>query len=205
MDDVRFGVYLRPSYEMCQAQSIVHEILRRQYGLKAAGRFMPHVTIKGFFRSTATPQEIATAIENASRDRRAPLLYNSGISSFEQGDIFIDVSCAPAGEPNQELADLYRATMEQVLPLVHSDCDFTPIELEWNKAGFVAHLTLAMADLPSRYRDEVLGFLREAEPIGPPQFQAEVVQLFAFSSASWTGRWWESLEWELLNSWRLLR
>jgi hypothetical protein len=45
--------------------------------------------------------------------------------------------------------------------------------------------------------------VREAEPIGPPQFLAEVVHLYAFQSADWTGRYWETLTWELLHSWRL--
>ena len=68
---------------------------------------------------------------------------------------------------------------------------------------FRAHLTLAMANVPERFFEEVLAFVREADPIGPSSFLAETVQLLAFHSEDWEGRWWETLRWRLLRSWPL--
>ena len=40
MPDLRYAVYLRPSYKMSRAQAEVHDVLERQYGLRAAGNFI---------------------------------------------------------------------------------------------------------------------------------------------------------------------
>ena len=69
--------------------------------------------------------------------------------------------------------------------------------------NFRAHLTLTMADQREELFDEVMGFIQEALPIGPEMFTAEYVHLYAFRSESWKGRWWETLQWSLLKSWRL--
>ncbi len=60
-----------------------------------------------------------------------------------------------------------------------------------------------MADMPKWLFAEVFSFIYEAELIGLCRFPAEVVQLLAFESADWAGRWWETLRWELLHSWTL--
>ena len=62
----------------------------------------------------------------------------------------------------------------------------------------IAHVKLSASDV-----DEVMQFIKDAGHIGPASFTAEYVHLFGFQSQDWTGRWWESLEWSLLKSWRL--
>lgn len=199
--DVRFGVYLRPSYAMSRAQAEVHDLLRRQFGLVAGSAFMPHVTIKGFFRSDARLAAIVQAVEDALVDRPPFTVVNNGPVPFGRDGVALDVQHREHGEPNAAMQDLHAAVFASVVPLVHNACDFTP--QEWALERFFAHLTLAMADIPDFLFDEVHAFIREAEPIGPRRFTAEYLHLFAFRSGDWAGEWWHSLRWTLLHAWRL--
>jgi hypothetical protein len=117
----------------------------------------------------------------------------------------IDLSTTtPQGGSNTSLLlDLHKAVMEAVMPVVDPRCEFTREEKQWSYERFRAHLTLAMKDIPEHLFDEVFGFVRQAEPIGPPAFVAERVQLLAFHSNEWAGRWWERLGWQLVHSWKL--
>jgi hypothetical protein len=201
--DLRYAVYLRPSYEMSRAQAEVHDVLERQYGLRAAGTFMPHATIKGFFRSEASEGSIAARLDAVLDGREAFDVFNGAIVTFGRYGIALDVNSTPEGTPNVPLQDLHRAGMDAVMPLVDPACEFTRKERESAYERFRAHLTLAMADVPEQLFDEVLAFVQEAHPIGPSSFPADTVQLVAFHSQDWEGRWWETLRWRLLRSWTL--
>jgi 2'-5' RNA ligase len=201
MSDLRYGFYLRPSYEMSRAQIEIHHILERQYGLRAAGKFMPHGTIKGFFRSDAPVEELVTRLDAVMDGRRSFPIYNRGVVRFGTAGIALNIAQTPAGVRNERLQALHDAALEALMPLVDPGCDFT--QGEWKGPAFTAHLTLAMADIPAPFFDEIVDFVRAAEPIGPDQFPLEVVTLWAFRSACWGGRWWETLTWQPLRSWRL--
>lgn len=201
MESVRYGLYLRPSPAMCRDQAAIHALLERQYGLRAAGRFMPHATIKGFFRSEAAPERIADTCSAALAGQRPVTVSNNGVVAFGESGIALRIQRLPSGETNAALQALHEAVFAALLPLVHPVCTFTPHECAGPR--FDAHLTLAMADIPGRLFAEVLAFLRELEPIGPASFCADTMQLFAFTSDAWDGSWWETLRWEHLASWRL--
>lgn len=186
---------------MCRAQAEIHALLERQYGLRAAGRFMPHATIKGFFRSDASQAELEAGCARAVAGRTAFTVYNQGVVAFGTSGIALRIQRLPSGAPNEPLQALHEAAYAALTPCIHPDCDFTP--REWAGPRFDAHLTLAMADIPPRLFDEVLAFLHELEPIGPASFRADTLQLFAFTSADWGGPWWETLRWAHLASWRL--
>jgi hypothetical protein len=204
VSDLRYAVYLRPSYEMSRAQADVHDVLERQYGLRAAGNFMPHATIKGFFRTEASEGRIAACVDAVLDGREAFDVFNGGIVPFGRDGMAIDINGTSEGTPNVPLQDLHQAVMDAVMPLVDPACEFTPREKrELAYERFRAHLTLAMADVPEHLFDEVLAFVREADPIGPPSFLADTVQFLAFRSDDWAGRWWETLRWQLLRSWTL--
>ena len=51
-----------------------------------------------------------------------------------------------------------------------------------------------------RFFREIFASIQVAELTGPRRFPDEVVHLFAFRSANWAGRWWETLTGELLQS-----
>lgn len=201
MSSTRYGCYLRPSFAMCRAQTEIHDLLGRQYGLQAAGRFMPHGTLKGFFRSDAPVEEMVARLDPVLADVEPFPVYNGGVTAYRDLALVLDIHQTPDGERNEPLQALHEATVAALLPLVHPACEFTPREPSGDR--YRAHLTLAMADIPPRFFDEIHRFVREADPIGPSSFLLKVVQLFAFTSEDWTGPWWETLRWELLHSWRL--
>jgi hypothetical protein len=201
--DLRYAAYLRHSYEMSKAQAEVHVVLERQYGLRAAGNFMPHATIKGFVRSAASEGSIAARLDAVLEGREAFEVFNGGIVPFGRDGMAIDINSTSEGTLNVPLQDLHQAVMDAVMPLVDSACDFTRKERELAYERFRAHLTLAMADVPEHLFDEVLAFVQEAVPIGPSSFLADTVQLVTFHSEDWEGRWWETLRWRLLRSWPL--
>lgn len=201
MSTLRYGFYLRPSPAMCRAQAEIHALLERQYGLRVAGRFMPHATIKGFFRSDASQTDLVAALDQGVAGRAAFTVYNRGLVAHGRSGIALNVQQTPTGATNEPLQALHEAAWAALLPFVHPDCDFTP--REWAGSRFHAHLTLAMTDLPERWFDEILAFLRDLEPIGPASFRADTLHLYAFTSDAWAGAWWESLRWTHMYTWVL--
>jgi hypothetical protein len=199
--DIRYGWYLRPSYAMCRAQAEMHDLLRRQFGLVCGGVFMPHATIKGFFRSDASIPEIIAAFDPVVESRDPFSVYNKGPHPHGRSGISLNINENPDGSVNAPLLDLHTSAWEAIAPLVHADCDFTPVEGALD--NFRAHLTLAMADIPECIFDELFDFVGDARPIGPETFPAEYCHLFAFRSDDWSGDWWPTLEWSLLHSWKL--
>lgn len=199
--NIRYGWYLRPSYAMSRAQAEMHDVLRRQYGLVCAGKFMPHATIKGFFRSDASVQDIISAFDPVVVGRDSFTVYNAGPIPHGREGISLNINEAPDGSVNTDLLELYTEALAAIAPLVDPDCHFT--NRDGGPENFRAHLTLAMADLDERFFDEILEFVNEARPIGPETFSAERLQIFAFRSANWSGAWWATLEWSLLHSWAL--
>jgi hypothetical protein len=186
---------------MCLAQVELHDLLRRQYGLHAAGRFMAHATIKGFFKSSVDPSEMISQLTTALSGLHGFPVYNAGVVPFGQSAIVLNIGETPQGERNADLQALHDAALEALLPLVSPDCDFALRESIGSR--FTPHLTLAMADIPPFIFDEVLRFVRDAEPIGPTQFSADVLHLWEFRSDDWSDRWWETLRWRLIHSWTL--
>lgn len=201
MENVRYGFYMRPSAEMSRAQAVIHDLLARQYNLRVAGRFMPHATIKGFFRSDAPVAEMVSRLDKALADKQPVPIANGGPIAFGKAAIVLDIHLDETGAPNQALQAFHEAAIGVLLPFVHPDCNFTPNE--WLGPMFHAHLTLAMADLRLQFAAEVLDFIRDLGPIGPDRFIADTFQLFALTSPDWSGDWWRNFEWELLQSWRL--
>lgn len=200
--DIRFGLYLRPSLAMSMAQTEIHDLVARQYGSMTAGKFMPHATIKGFFCSDASVAEMVAALDPPFGAMKPFEVVNGGMIPFgKSGSVVIDVHHGEDGSPNRAMVALHEAVIDALLPLVRSDCDFTPVEPLGE--AFHAHLTLMMGDMPLGLQSEILAFLREAGQIGPPTFLAERCHLVAFRSCDWGGRWWTTLQWTLLHSWAL--
>ena len=199
--DISYGWYLRPSYAMSRAQAEMHDLLRRQFGLVCGGAFMPHATLKGFFRSDASVAEIEAAFDTAIAGHEPFAVYNRGPVGWGRGSIVMDIHHTSDGERNNALQALHESGWSAITPLIREDCPVT-----WGEAAlesFRAHLTLVMADMREELFDEVMAFIQDAGPIGPGVFTAEYVHLYAFHSADWAGTWWETLEWSLLKSWRL--
>jgi 2'-5' RNA ligase len=198
---IRYGFYLRPSYAMSRAQCEIHDVLRRQFGLEVGGKFMPHATIMSFFRSDAPLAVIEAAIAGVMAHHAPFTVTNGGPRPHGRSGVSLDVHHDADGAPNAAMQAIHEDAFAAIVPLVHPECEFA--FGNWSGARFRAHLTLAMADIPDQFFDEVLAFLESAEPIGPHEFQAESFHLYAFESDDWAGRWWETIDWKDLRSWRL--
>lgn len=199
--DVRFGFYLRPSYEMSRAQAELHDLFKRQFGLITAGAFMPHATVKGFFRSDATIAEMKAALDPVMAGRPPFTVVNNGPIAFGRSSIVLNVQQDEFGETNHALQSLHEDAFAALQPLVHSECRFTPVE--GSGSMFFAHLTLVQSLPREDFYDEVFAFARDAEPIGPRRFMAKYFHLYAFRSEDWEGNWGATLSWEMLHSWKL--
>ena len=151
MSNLRYGLYLRPSYEMSKAQAEVYDVLERQSGLRAAGNFMPHATLKGFFCSGVSEEEMVSRLDTVLEGREAFNVFNGGVVAFDRYAIVIDVNDTKEGAPNALLQDLHRNVMDTLVPLTDPECNFTRKEMEWAYERFHAHLTLAMADVPDKF------------------------------------------------------
>ena len=200
---IRYGWYLRPSRQMSDAQIKIHRLLEYQYGMIGGGVFMPHATIKGFFRSDAAVSEIVAAFDRAVAGKRAYTVHNAGARASGKGSIILDIHHNADGSVNMAQQQLHESGWQEISPLIHPECNFTPVEGSMER--FWAHLTLAMADLPEPFFDEIWDFVHADGPIGPETFTAEYLHLFAFHSQDWHGNWWETLTWKLLHGWRLPR
>lgn len=198
---IRFGFYLRPSYEMSRAQAEMHDLFRRQFGLKVAGEFMPHATVMGFFRSEGPLASIMSALNGALAGKSAFTVTNNGPKPHGREGISLDVHHDADGKPNGAMQAAHEAVFVAIEPLIHPACEFA--FRAWSGEHFRAHLTLAMADVPNFLFDEVLAFIESAAPIGPRQFLAEYFHLYAFESDDWGGAWWNTISWRPLHSWRL--
>lgn len=197
----RYGYYLRPSPAMSRAQTEIHHLLEHQFGLKVAGRFMPHATIKGFFRSDASLETIREAAATITAGREPFPVYSQGAVGFGDLGIALSIMRTPELDRNRPLQALHDAALTALMPLVADDCTFTA--KEWLGDRFEAHLTLAMADLPAAHLREVLRFVQELEPVGPETFEARWCHLYAFESPHWNGPWWDEFDWRLIDSWEL--
>ncbi len=198
---IRYGFYLRPSAAMSRAQAEVHEVLRRQFGLQVAGKFMPHATVMGFHRSDAPLSSLTAAIDGVMAGRAPFVITNRGPRPHGRSGISLDVHANADGTPNAPLVDLHEAVFAALTPLAHPDCEFA--WGDWSREHFRAHLTLAMADIPDWMFDEVMEFLRDFGQIGPESFVADAFHLYAFQSAAWAADWWTTMTWRDLASWRL--
>jgi len=201
MRDTRYGFYLRPSAAVSRAQAEIHDLLKRQFGLRVGGQFMPHATIKGFYKSSAPVEEMIARLDPVMAAHQPFPVYNAGPVKFGTKGIALDVQHMPDGRRNEALQAVHEQVLDVLLPLVAADCNFTWDD--WVRERFQAHLTLAMADLTELLIDEVYDFIRELGTVEPSVFTADSFHLYAFESDDWHGAWWETMSWRLLHSWRL--
>lgn len=201
-DPFRYGVYLRPDPRTCLAVTTVTGQLRAQYGFVSAGAFPPHATLVGSQHLGRDEDAIVTALDAVLADRSGFDVHNRGVRASGVGFVY-DVHHRVDGSPNAELLDLAGAVDAAVAPL-RSPMN-SPQAHTFDRDAFAAHLSLASHDLYERpdLHDEVGEFVAGLAVPVPPGFRGDTVVLYRTSSADWTGRWWRTLEFEHLRSWRL--
>ncbi|MEU1300387.1 2'-5' RNA ligase family protein [Streptomyces shenzhenensis] len=202
-DPYRYGVYLRPDPVTCAAVTAVTSQLRAQYGLVSAGAFPPHATLVGSRHVPGPVEELVDAVTRAVTGVPAFTVHNAGVRHQGVGLVYDVHHLADGITPNTAFVDL----------AARIDATVTPLETPApNPAGnpfdadtFRAHLSLlshdmyVRPDLFAEVEEYVLGL-----PVPfSDNFPGDTVTLYRTSSEDWTGRWWQTLTWEHVHTWRL--
>jgi 2'-5' RNA ligase superfamily len=204
-DPYRYGVYLRPDPHTCQAVTAVTAQLRAQYGLVSAGAFPPHATLIGSQHVPGGEDDLVDALTTGLAGTSSFLVHNAGVRNQGVGVVF-DVHCLADGTTsNEELVNLAGVVDASAGPLVTPAPH--PALPRFERATFHAHLSLASHDLYDRadLREEVQAYIRGLSVQHPATFVADTVTLYRTRSDDWAGRWWRSLTWTHVHTWRLGR
>lgn len=198
--EYRYGFYLRPDLFTSMAVSEIHRVLRKQYGLFSADLFMPHATIKGFYRSDASVEEQIARYDAAFAGFKPFTAYNNGTIKMGSAGIVTSWRDLPDGSVNRAFRESSDRAWQAIEPLIHPDCDFRWRDPRGDQ--FHPHITLAMADVLPKFKDEIYDFVCSRGKVGSAHFVADTYQLFRFR-ANWQGNWWHTLTWEHLHSWQM--
>lgn len=180
-----------------------HLLLKQQYGFVAAAVFPPHMTIVGHLATTQGPTTVIEAYDAMLASYSPIRVVNTGMKRWGKG-IAYDVDQLEDGSRNPAIVELFERSFAAVAPIrtiVGTDhLGGTP-----SAEGSRAHCTLAAQDLGERaeLREEVFEYLDALGFNVRGEFLADTFTLYRFTSQAWDGRWWESMRWDLLKSWRL--
>ncbi|MFF5966462.1 2'-5' RNA ligase family protein [Streptomyces collinus] len=204
-DPYRYGVYLRPDPATCAAVTAVTSQLRAQYGIVSAGAFPPHATLAGSRHITAPVQEIVAAVTRALAGARAFTVHNAGVRRQGVGLVYDVHHLADGITPNPDFADLAALVDKAVAPLESAAPN--PAANPFDEDTFRAHLSLVSHDMYVRpdLSEEVREYVDGLPVTFPQTFRGDRVSLYRTRSDDWTGRWWQTLTWEHVHTWRLPR
>ena len=187
----RYGVFLRPDPLTCAAVTRITGQLRAQFGLVSAGAFPPHATLAGSLPLAGPPEALLHALVPV-----APFTVRNHGLAWLNGGLVYDVHGA---EMAQLAATVDAAVRPQLAPAPGLAADlFEPDR--WH-----AHLSLGSHDLAARpdLHGEVEEFVRGLAVEVPAEFPAEIVAVYRLEHETWTGAWWQAMEWEHVRSLRL--
>jgi hypothetical protein len=201
MDDIRFGIFLRPDPATCWAVTQITSALQAQFGLVAAAAFAPHATLIGNLKTNATGKELIAALDSVFHGLDPIPVYNSGVERTHKGTFEYNINLDASGKSINELLNKIAADVKAaVLPLAVSHSDYVvPSVADYQFAG---HLGLASFELllDNRLTDEVGEFIAGLPIAHPASFVARWYTLFELR-ADWSGRWWEKQPWRHVKSW----
>ncbi|WP_344515884.1 2'-5' RNA ligase family protein [Dactylosporangium maewongense] len=178
--------------------------IRAQFGLVSSGAFPPHITLVGSQHLPVTPDAIVEAVTCALAGRSGFDVHNNGPRPTGSIGMAYDVHhLADGTTPNQDVLALAAAVHAAVDPLTGPAPN--PAPHTFDPDTFRAHLSLVSHDLYARpdLRAEVFEFIQGLPVPYPERFHADAVALYRTRSDDWTGRWWTTLTWEHMHTWRL--
>lgn len=202
---VRYGVFLRPSPELIDASLRAFAIGEHQFGLTAASAYPPHITLVGSIALTVPEENFIESLDAVLENQPARRIVTTGMTLSDDGFVglrFRDHESSPA-----PLAGLMGEVLEAARPLRHFPLGDRTREhrMKDSPETFAPHLTLVGHDgRDSLDLTEECFEVLTALGIGDqPEWVGDVVTLYRFTSDDWSGRYWETLAWRPLKSWRL--
>ena len=197
-----YGLYLIPPASLVAPLSTLHAMLEREFGCIVAGRFMVHITVKGFFKPKPGT-DIDRLVRELDSAYKGRAVFPARLETPRSLDGPRGCSAYLPLE-SESLGELHRATWRIIEPYIAGDCPFS----YWERRGddFYPHLTLAQYDLPA---DPVLqqraldlcAYVYDSLP--GYAWEARDLQFIRFESQDWLDRWWETLRFRQLKGWRL--
>lgn len=201
MNDIRYGIFLRPDPETCWAITQITHALRQQYGFVAALAFAPHATLIGNLNVDISEGELIAALDPVFANVAPIAVYNSGVQRTHKGTYEYNIDLdATAERPNAQLRQIAADVKSAVLPLHVTHQDYlAPNVRDYTFAG---HMGLASFELhvDNRLSDEVGEFIAGLPIMAPASFVARWYTLFQFR-ADWSGHWWNDMPWRHVTSW----
>lgn len=201
MNEIRYGIFLRPDPQTCWAVTQITHALKQQFGFVAAAAFAPHATLIGNLQSGVSEEELIGTLDAVFADVPPIPVYNSGVERTYKGTFECNINLDASQErPNAELNQVAAAVKEAVLPIHVRHNDYLAPNVQ--DYTFAAHLGLASFELhvDNRLSDEVGEFIAGLPIVPPASFVARWYTLFQFS-ADWSGYWWENMPWRHIKSW----
>ncbi|MEV7871054.1 2'-5' RNA ligase family protein [Streptomyces sp. NPDC088124] len=202
-DPYRYGVYLRPDPATCAAVTALTGQVRAQYGFVSAGAFPPHATLVGSQHITAPVDEIIAAVTRGIAGVAPFTVHNAGVRRQGVGLVLGVHHLADGTTPNPAFLALAEAVDRAVAPLVTPAPN--PDPHTFDRATFEAHLSLVSHEMYVRpdLSEELEEYVRGLPVPFPDAFPGDTVALYRTRSDDWSGRWWTTLTWEHLHTWRL--
>jgi hypothetical protein len=201
VNDIRYGIFLRPDPETCWAITQITHALQQQYGFVAALAFAPHATLIGNLNVDLTEEELVAVLDPVFADVAPIPVYNSGVQRTHKGtyEYNIDLDAA-ADKPNALLRQIAADVKAAVLPLHVTHEDYLAPNVQ--DYTFAGHMGLASFELhvDNRLSDEVGEFIAGLPITAPASFVARWYTLFQFR-ADWSGHWWNDMPWRHVKSW----
>ncbi len=201
MNEIRYGIFLRPDPETCWAVTQITYALKQQYGFVAAAAFAPHATLIGNLNSGVIDEELIDILDGVFYGVPPIPVYNSGVECTHKGTYEYNINLdAKRQSPNEQLGLLAGAVKEAVLPIHVRHNDYLAPNVQ--DYTFAAHLGLASFELhvDNRLTPEVGEFIAGLPIVPPSSFLARWYTLFEFR-ADWSGYWWENMPWRHVKSW----
>lgn len=202
----RYGVFLRPSPEMIRDCITAFGIAEGQFGFTAASTFPPHATLVGSIALAldATEADLRASVNEALAGVTPFTVHNAGLHRQFVDSIGYDVDGDRYGNVNQDLraviATLFHALAPlTVFPLHDRFVESRRAASSETTRGHVTVVGHDGADRPALL-DELLEVLEALDLHRPSTFLADTVTLYRFTSEDWTGRYWQSMRWEVIDS-----
>jgi len=205
----RYGVFLRPSAELIRDCLAGFSIASGQFGFTAAAAYPPHTTLIGSIALAdgITETDLVAAVNEALTEVTPFIVHNSGLGHQFVDSIGYDVDRDDNGNVNAELHCVLDHLFRAIAPLsvFPREDRFVESRMAASSETTRGHITVVGHDGAGRAHllDELLLVLQALDLHKPSSFTADTITIYRFTSEDWTGDYWQSMTWTILQSIRL--